>query len=383
VSRARRWLTVFASVLVAAVLLLALALAMIDRWLFVVLAPGAGQPPPPPDYALPAAWAALPEQADDADVAIAELPAADPAAAPADVFYLHPTTWLGDTWNGRTDDPATLAAVARGGTRIQASAFNACGAVYAPRYRQAHGKAFVTSSDDGERAKDLAYADVVAAFAQFQQRRGAQRPFVLAGHSQGSVHAQRLLREVIWPGPARAQLVVAYLIGAPATRASLGAEIPVCGSAEQTGCAVVYNARGPRHRPGPLDFAELQAASSGSGGDPLICVNPLSWREDDVAIPAARHAGAMFLDATVPAVLPRFADARCEGGRLLLRELGPLPWRDLPSWILLWVMGPEQYHPVEYQLFYVNLRRNAQVRVEAWLQRNPGSATAASQPGAP
>ena len=31
-------------------------------------------------------------------------------------------------------------------------------------------------------------------------------------------------------------------------------------------------------------------------------------------------------------------------------------------------MGPENYHPIEYQLFYVNLRRNAEARVAAYLR---------------
>ena len=36
--------------------------------------------------------------------------------------------------------------------------------------------------------------------------------------------------------------------------------------------------------------------------------------------------------------------------------------RDAASQVLLWVMGPENYHPVEYQLFYVDLRKNASAR---------------------
>jgi hypothetical protein len=50
----------------AALLGVILAVAAVDRWLFVVLDPGAFDPaatPAPPDYATPTAWAALPTTA--------------------------------------------------------------------------------------------------------------------------------------------------------------------------------------------------------------------------------------------------------------------------------------------------------------------------------
>jgi hypothetical protein len=34
-------------------------------------------------------------------------------------------------------------------------------------------------------------------------------------------------------------------------------------------------------------------------------------------------------------------------------------------------MGPENYHPIEYQLYYVNLRKNAVRRVEAYRAAHP------------
>lgn len=60
----------------------------------------------------------------------------------------------------------------RGATGIQATAFNGCCAVYAPRYRQANGMAFTRSSADGDRAIDVACGDVrVAAFVSASAER--------------------------------------------------------------------------------------------------------------------------------------------------------------------------------------------------------------------
>jgi len=226
---------------------LIVAIATIDQWLFDLLDPGefvAARTPAEPDYAAASSWAALPAVEDDADVFLVDYPAVDTAAAPADVFFVHPTTWLGTEWNGPIDDPVVIEATARGATLIQASAFNACCAIYAPRYRQANGRAFTKPNADGVRAIDVAFRDVSSAFESFLERRGRARPFILASHSQGTVLAARLLRERIANQPIGRTLVAAYLIGGPISRETIGKDVPVCETATQTGCVFGWNARG-------------------------------------------------------------------------------------------------------------------------------------------
>ncbi len=347
-----------------------IAIATIDRWIFVALDPGpfdATQTPPVIDYAQDTAWAALPGMEDDADVFLAELPSIKPEKALADVFYLHPTTAVQKRWNAPPNDPEVVKATARGGTLIQASAFNACCAVYAPRYRQANGKAFAAPNEAGNRAIDVAFADVSAAFDDFLRRRGSERPFVLASHSQGTVLAERLLREKIWGKPAARFFVAGYLIGGPVTRETLGPDVPICDAEDRWGCVVAFNVRGPQYRENRSEFKNRDGSGTIFPMASRICVNPLSWKYDDVFVPAESHRGAVFFDAEKPSILPAFTDATCRDGRLLLQHWGAFPKRDLPSEILLHVMGPENFHPLEYQLFYVNLRQNAVRRVEAFL----------------
>lgn len=314
--------------------------------------------PPAPDYANDDAWLALPTKADEADVAVPALPAA--SAPVVDVFYLHPTSSVAPLWNARWDDPQVRAASIRGGTLIQASAFNGSGAIYAPTYRQASGSAFTTRSQDGARAIDVAYADVDAAFTEFRRRAGDQRPFVLVGHSQGAALAARLLHERIAPGPERARLVAAYLPGALLSSSDVGG-LAACAFREQTGCVVSFNARGPSWTP---DAFELDVTV---GPEPHLCVNPVLGRAGDDVTTAAQHAGAVFFDVQEPALLPAFAAARCQEGRLVVTEHGPVPWRGLPSAILLWVIGKHNLHPVEVQLFYADLRADAARRVAAFV----------------
>ena len=59
-----------------------------------------------------------------------------PESRKADVFFIYPTTYFGDHWNAAVDDAKTNRATDEGPILNQASAFNLCCRVYAPRYRQ-------------------------------------------------------------------------------------------------------------------------------------------------------------------------------------------------------------------------------------------------------
>jgi hypothetical protein len=369
-AKRRRRDRIFAGATLFIVGAVALAAVTMPRWFFLAMDPGSFEPsktPPSPDYLMDSSWAALPNVKDDSDVFLDELPALAPEQTQADVFFLHPTTALGKQWNASTNDPVVNKATARGATLIQASAFNACCAVYAPRYRQANGKAFVTPTTDGNLALDVAFADVSAAFDEFLRRRQKSRPFILAFHSQGTVLAERLLTQKIWGTPTADSFVAGYLIGGPISRDSLGSKIPVCEAEDQWGCIVAFNVRGPKYRENEFDFKRRDRLGRIEPFDARICVNPLSWKKDDVRAAAEQHAGAVFFDSETPAILPKFVDATCSDGRLVVQNMGQIPKRDAASGILLWVMGPDQYHPIEYQLFYVNLRKNAVRRVNAYL----------------
>jgi hypothetical protein len=278
-----------------------------------------------------------------------------------DVFYVHPTSYLGRRWNAPTDDPALNEATDRVATGIQATAFNGCCAVYAPRYRQANGTPFTRPSTDGERAIDLAYGDVRRAFDAFHARRGAGRPFLLAAHSQGSVLAERLLYEVISGSPLRDQLVAAYLLGSALSADALrerAPDIPACRAPGDLHCVVAWNARGADYVPGEF---EMRRPDPGE----RLCTNPLSWRTDGVPAPADLNLGAVFLESDDLAPRTGFADAQCVDGTLVLHRVGAAP-RDLPSRILDRVLGAGNYHPIEYQVFFMNIRENAALRLSAF-----------------
>lgn len=319
----------------------------------------AARVPPAPSYERPDAWAAWPTAA---------------SARDADVFYVHPTTFIGAAWNARLDDATVNKATELGGTAIQASAFADCCAIYAPRYRQANLTAFLEPTASGARALDLATGDVLDAFRAFLARRDGRRPFLLVGHSQGAVLAFRVLTALVARSPLREKLVAAWIIGSPLTEASLAAasEVPACDSPTQTGCVIAWNARGPRYQ-GGLDFVEAPTVPP-RPWSPRVCVNPLSWRHDEALAAAGLHRGAVFFRGLTPdAPIARMTSARCRRGALIVEPTAPIP-RDFMSRLLDHALGDESYHPVEFGLFYENIRENARARIAAWQRQQPSDA---------
>ncbi len=254
--------------------------------------------PKAPDYARPETWLARPDTDDEADVALPELPRA--TAPTVDVFYVHPTTSIAPKWTADAADPEVRQASIRGGTLIQASVFNGVGQVWVPTYRQASGAAFTSPSPDGDAAIAVAVSDVDRAFLAFLGAIGPERPFIIAGHSQGAfVCLQVLRRRVLHDDALRKRLVAAYLIGAPVFAADV-TPMQACHGHDDVGCVVSYNARSDAHVRNAADFG----AEIGVEKDRLS--------DDDVVVATDTHAGAVFFDAATPQLLPHLSRASAE-----------------------------------------------------------------------
>lgn len=321
-----------------------------------------------PDYVNLASWIARPDilQGNPSHWTPAgwSPPTADPRGAA--VFYIHPTTYLErDRWNA----PITASGDTEFRTRLfaesQASAFNSVGEIWAPRYRQAAFGAFLLDSADAKRALDLAYADVAAAFDQFLSKAG-DRPIVLAGHSQGALHLERLLKERIAAKPVAKRILAAYVVGWPiSTKADLPAlGLPPCRHPNQTGCILSWlSFREPANPELVLESYEHSAGFSGGKRrrKDLLCVNPISGAQNGSAPPEA-NAGTLVpnADLATASVEPGLVGAHCEDGLLILDgnipALGP------------YVLPGNNYHVYDYALFWGAIRRDAERRLATWRQ---------------
>ena len=291
-------------------------------------------------------------------------PGYKPGAAPeAAVFFVHPTSFLARThWNAPLDDKEANDRAALF-LRAQASAFNEVGAVWAPRYRQATFGAFLTTQDNAAKALDLAYRDVAAAFDAFVAQAG-DRPIILAGHSQGSLHLLRLLREKVAGKPIAKRIVAAYVVGWPVSRTvdlpTLG--LPECKAGDQAGCLLSWQSFAEPADPSLV--LDAYNASSNTDGRPrkgtlMVCTNPLTGTPDAIA-PAAANQGTLFPAANLGSatIEPGRVPARCDPRGLLL--IG-----DPPS-LGGYVLPGNNYHVYDYSLFWANVRADAGRRLAAF-----------------
>jgi hypothetical protein len=298
-------------------------------------------------------WAALPDRQDNADV-VPTGATDNQATAAVDVFFLHPTTYYNRAnWNQPLDDPGANEFTDKNVLRGQASSFNGSGRVYAPRYRQATLYSFRDKEGNREKALDLAYSDVKAAFQYYLENYNEGRPIILASHSQGSRHGTKLLEEFFAEEPLRSQFVAAYMVGwggSPDKNEEEIAGIPVCDSPDQTGCWLTWNSVAKRD---PESRISKDA----------VCVNPLTWKTDgEYAAHELNLGGVSFPEDENETPEPDVGVvcAQCVDGVLVVSRPEVEGYSYMP-------MGKDNYHIYDYGLFYMNVRENVRERVEAYL----------------
>jgi hypothetical protein len=316
-----------------------------------------------PDYARASSWIARPGLPEDPAEWLPEGFAATTADNAA-IFYIHPTTYLDtDRWNAPLEPGGETEFRTRLFVQSQASAFNGAGQVWAPRYRQAAYGAFLLKSEDAQKALDLAYGDVEAAFDEFVRQAG-DKPIILVGHSQGALHLERLLKEDIAGKPIAKRVVAAYVVGWPISTttdlAALG--FPACRAPDQTGCILSWMTFGDPPNP-EFIFDQWQKTRGFTGGErrreDTLCVNPISGVENGAAKPQD-NPGTLIptADMRSATLQPGAVGAHCDKGLLILDGQAP----GLGGFVL----PGNNYHAYDFALFWGAVRRDAERRLAGW-----------------
>jgi hypothetical protein len=355
---AARARTIFYSVIALLVLTIGgaiLAYAARDNLIRYTLNPGRsfgeGAQALSPDYAKPRAWAVT-----------------TPASKAVDVFFIYPTVYFsGEYWNAPTDNPAVRERLARVIKPLYAAPFADAANLFIPLYRQAAPYSFMTSSEDGREARDLAYTDVLQAFRAFLKTRNENRPFIIAGYGQGALYGFRLVSDL---EPAdRARMVAAYLLELAMPLDVIKAMTPttkLCQTPDETGCLIIWHSttRGSR---GDLPRQNALVWRPGGGldatrGRELACVNPLTWEVSGRAGSSDMNLGSAELSefADKGTIVTRAAtSADCWNG-LLFTDITPDP-------IFLWA-GPRyrELFPSQVNPFYADIRENVKRRIDSF-----------------
>lgn len=297
--------------------------------------------PPCPDYSTAQSWASLPQTPDK----------------PVDVFYVYPTIYPEASPKNMDITRDDLRGRVQGLLKAQAGVYSASANLFAPYYRQV---SFTCLDPDVDMYQNRYFRvgadDVRRAFEYYLAHDNDGRPFILAGHSQGSVVLLGLLRDRMYDPQLREQMVAAYIIGYSVTGQDLK-EYPwlkIAQGADDTGVIITYNTQAP-----------------GATGSPVLVpgamvVNPLNWTTDATPADKSQNLGAVFFNDMT--------------GELLREEPHYIGARVNPEVGALEVIPPEKmeighfpkgvYHKFDYAFFYRNLQKNVAERIAAYMKKH-------------
>ena len=240
-----------------------------------------------------------------------------------------------------------------------AAVFEETGNIYAPHYRQAAFRTYTMPEAEAAPVLELAYQDVRRAFVWFLAHSDLDRPFILAGFSQGAQHLLRLLKEFGAASAIQQRLIAAYAIGWRLTADELAAwpHLTPAQGERDTGVIITYTTEAP----------DIEESIILPRGVRSVAINPLNWSPGSAPAAASHHPGACLLDKNgqIKKELPHFTGAYIDPGRgaLKLTGLNPADWKTkgFPEGV---------YHLYDFMFFFRSLQQNAAVRAEEFFQNN-------------
>ena len=266
-----------------------------------------------------------------------------------DVFYVHPTMYYkGRDWVADVRNAAINRTVDIWPIRHQASVFFDIGRVFAPRYRQAHFRVFVFDDDECDLcgdALDVAYGDVRESFLFWLKNLDRGKPIIIAGHSQGTYHAKRLLKEFFDGTDLGERLVTSYLLGWGVYDEDFETLEP-CKSKGDVNCYCSWMTYATGYT--PAWYNKRMAA----GLDIPKCINPMSWDCSGEVNDCKDHLGVLTEKQKIK-----------YKGKLTGRVHEGLLWLDAPHVIGGKLLHQDNWHVGDYNLFHSNIKVNVEERV--------------------
>ncbi len=311
------------------------------------LPPEFGDKITPTDYSVAENWLKLP----DTDY-------------PVDVFFLYPTSWSreeGAPYYCDIDNES-LRKLAPFNYAKNGSVFESCTNVYAPFYRQID--ALWAMNNGGLEASQpyfegVPYTDAVAAFEYYLENYNNGKPFILAGHSQGSSVTKSILKYYMADHPdVYERMVAAYVVGYSVTHNELQTypHLKFAAGADDTGVIISWNTEAPGTEENPLLI------------EGAISINPITWTLDETPATKEQNLGSYIgnMQTGEFTEIEQLADAKVDKirGTVICSTV------DVDTYAPEGGMFPKGvYHLNEYGFYYRNIQENAAKRIEAFLNK--------------
>ena len=339
--------------------------------------------PKEPDYSNDDCWATLPTFSSVAELLPKEFDDENNDNE-VDCFFIHPTGFFLKDWNFDMSKDSSTFQRTELMLATQASVFSKITNIYAPEYRQATFAAISTNQKNNSALSlELAYQDVKKSLLYYIENMATNKPLILASHSQGSLHAQRLLSEKCFDTYFKNNLIAAYLIGYPLEQDYLNYHgYEISSSEDQIKPIIQFQTIGEGGKRQRLKFWMYDG--SGYSLQPinkLATTNPISWNNSS-DWHESKFDSLVMPKITGPSVLVDYhrvesnesqikeiwmpknqefstrigADGHLEAkgqtiDRILAKDIG---WnKDLHIW--------------DYQIFWNHIRKNVKKRINTFL----------------
>ena len=272
-----------------------------------------------------------------------------------DVFYVYPTLFGGTGVMNMDIKDDSMRSLVQAVIPKQAGVFkNDCN-IFTPYYRQIAMDGLSMNEQVKNKYFSIGLADIEKAFDYYINNLNNGRPFILAGHSQGSMMLIQLMKDRFNNPELMNKLVAAYIIGYSVTDDDLAQYewLKIAESADDIGTIITYNTQS--------EFAT---------GSPVLlpnanCVNPLNWKNTSEYAPKELNLGAVFFkdNGDIDSIVPQYTDARIDDNGALV--VFP-PNSDS---IIVGSFPKGVYHKYDYSFFFNNLIEDVGIRINAFKQK--------------
>ena len=241
---------------------------------------------------------------------------------------------------------------------LERGIFDQTGRLFSPYYRQMSINAYTLPEAERVKARDIAYADISAAFRWYLDNENDGRGIILAGFSQGGEMCLELLKEYYGGDSAEAQalreqLIAVYSIGWMVTEEMTSdwpQIVPATGETD-TGTVICFD----------CEDGTVSETIIIPRGMKALSINPLNWKTDSTPADRSLNRGAVFEAGGEP------IGALCgayigEKGELIVTDVTAA---DYPPVLDIFPEGA--YHLYDYMFFFTNLKENVAARTAAWI----------------
>ena len=283
-----------------------------------------------------------------------------------DTIYVYGTTHAeGDRTAVIPADDAVMQTIAREEYFRNCGIFEESTNVFVPYYRQSSPAAVKgkTLHEREEVYKGVSRTDLFGALDYYFLQENGGRPYILAGHGQGSSLLKLVLEKYMKKHPEYYdRMVAAYLVGTVVTDRDLEAwpHLKFAQGEEDTGVIVSWNTR----RAGDPGTTIVPS------GENALVINPLSWERRGAYASLDRNPASRLKDPAAgryrilrPGVADAVADM--QQGVVWTTPMLPFPLDEAGAEDALF--GAGNYHDEDYAFYYGSVRDNVKKRIRSFL----------------